>query len=228
MSVECFMIIPTGRQKLFLRRYRSTSSADDKPCPLPQKYHDAMVDIGEAAEQKSAQGYITAPSVDLYQDDPRWPAQCACGYVFSVTDDNDHWQVFGKSIYRREGTTVEYTLEDAPPGAIWNAWWLGDFHKGPDGQCLICRLPGGHDWNIDGIASNCDSPCARCGKPRHACQCKYPNGYQDSKPHKCWVRHGQPPKLTVDKNGVTCGAGAGSIVVPGWHGFLRNGVLVPC
>jgi hypothetical protein len=40
------------------------------------------------------------------------------------------------------------------------------------------------------------------------------------------VRHGTPPDVTVDKNGLTCNAGGGSIQVPGWHGFLRNGELV--
>jgi hypothetical protein len=34
--------------------------------------------------------------------------------------------------------------------------------------------------------------------------------------------------LTVDKNGDTCAAGAGSILTPAWHGFLRNGELVAC
>ncbi len=43
------------------------------------------------------------------------------------------------------------------------------------------------------------------------------------RPHKCWIRHGTPPDLTVDKNGVTCNAGAGSILVGDYHGFLVNG-----
>jgi hypothetical protein len=41
------------------------------------------------------------------------------------------------------------------------------------------------------------------------------------------VRHGEAPNITVDKNGVTCGAGAGSIQCGSYHGFLRNGELVP-
>jgi hypothetical protein len=43
--------------------------------------------------------------------------------------------------------------------------------------------------------------------------------------HRCWVRHGDAPELTVDKNGKTCGAGGGSIVSGSYHGFLRNGFL---
>jgi hypothetical protein len=43
------------------------------------------------------------------------------------------------------------------------------------------------------------------------------------RPHKCWVRHGEPPNHTVDKRGNTCGAGAGSILSGSYHGFLRDG-----
>lgn len=32
--------------------------------------------------------------------------------------------------------------------------------------------------------------------------------------------------ITVDKNGTTCAAGAGSISAGPYHGFLRNGQLV--
>lgn len=52
----------------------------------------------------------------------------------------------------------------------------------------------------------------------------------DDTTHKCWVRHGRPEdgSLHVDKNGHTCGAGAGSIDTGKWHGFLHNGELVEC
>lgn len=79
---------------------------------------------------------------------------------------------------------------------------------GADGHCYVCRMPGGHDWMIDGRASNCTMP--------------------EDKEHKCWVRKGVAPNFTVGKEGKTCAAGAGSIQVPGWHGFLRNGVLEEC
>ena len=46
--------------------------------------------------------------------------------------------------------------------------------------------------------------------------------------HKCWVRHGQVPDITVDKLGDTCHAGGGSIGQKTYHGFLRGGVLVEC
>lgn len=64
------------------------------------------------------------------------------------------------------------------------------------------------DWEVDGRASNCTK--------------------KDDNVHKCWCRHGDAPNVTVDKNGNTCAAGAGSILVDGWHGFLRNGYLEEC
>jgi hypothetical protein len=72
---------------------------------------------------------------------------------------------------------------------------------------LMCMTPSNREWNIDGRASNCTMPNERT--------------------HRCWVRHGTPPNIHVDKNGNTCQAGAGSIVSGNWHGFLHNGQLVP-
>jgi hypothetical protein len=226
MNVKCFLIEPTGRQRVGLRRYRASNRAR---CPLPHGYHDTTVWIGEELETRT-QGSTNALDQKQYLDDPRWPAQCACGYPFDVLDE---FQVFVNSIYRRaDDHGVEMLLRDAPPGAMWNAEWMSDHRKGPDGKCLYARCPGGQDWCIDGRASNCDSPCANCRRPyhahNHATQEQCPQGFKESQPHKCWVRHGVPPELTVDKAGVTCGAGAGSIITDNFHGFLRNGIFVAC
>lgn len=78
------------------------------------------------------------------------------------------------------------------------------FVSGPQ---LYVVLPDKNPWNIDGRANNCTLPL--------------------DFEHRCWIRHGVPPSITVDKDGLTCAAGAGSIQVGGgWHGFLRNGELV--
>lgn len=77
------------------------------------------------------------------------------------------------------------------------------FASGPQ---LEVVLPDLTPWNIDGRANNCTLPA--------------------DFEHRCWVRHGEPPAVTVDKAGVTCAAGAGSIDSGTWHGFLRNGALV--
>jgi hypothetical protein len=118
--------------------------------------------------------------------------------------------VFTSRLYsyiKEDGTSEVTTLNEAPPGAMWDNPWLHDANQycGPDGKALIVKLPNGKDWHIDGRASNCTLPA--------------------DKEHKCWVRHGEPPTLTVDKNGLTCSAGAGSISAGDYHGFLVNGVL---
>jgi hypothetical protein len=97
-------------------------------------------------------------------------------------------------------------LRDAPPGASWDAWWMPDYWRGPDGIALMVKCPNGHEWHVDSQASN----CTRKGQP-----------------HECWVRHGDPRQanVTVDKHGDTCAAGAGSIVAGDYHGFLQAGIL---
>lgn len=72
------------------------------------------------------------------------------------------------------------------------------------GPVLSVMTPGGV-WRIDSRASNCGSP------------------YDYD--HRCWVRHGEPPAITVDKDGKTCVAGGGSIQCGDYHGFLRDGAL---
>lgn len=135
----------------------------------------------------------------------RMPKQCGCGYVFP--DDANRSGGSGHN-WKRTDTGEEYpNISDAPPGAMWDAPWLHNIpeYHGPDGLSLIVKLPNGREWCIDSRANNCDMPT-------------------DTK-HKCWVRHGEPPNLTVDKQGLTCGAGAGSIQCGDYHGFLQNGFL---
>lgn len=74
-----------------------------------------------------------------------------------------------------------------------------------EGPQLTVVCPNGAEWTIDSRASNCTLPY----------------DYE----HRCWVRHGDPPNVTVDKNGLTCAAGGGSIQAGDYHGFLQNGVL---
>ncbi len=106
-----------------------------------------------------------------------------------------------KPVYKRLDTSEE--IIDLPAGAMWFS--DDDYYpKGPDGRTLFVKTPGG-DWLVDGPASNCTKP--------------------DDKAHRCWCRHGIAPNITVDKNGNTCSAGAGSIAIGNYHGFLRNGIL---
>lgn len=119
-----------------------------------------------------------------------------------------------KRIYRNLDTGEEAT--ELPPGALYATPRRSNPSHTPDGLSVVCIVPYERDkcsnktveWYIDGRANNCDRP---------------------NEEHLCWVRHGTVgEKLHVDKNGRTCGAGAGSIMVPGFHGFLHNGVLREC
>lgn len=74
-----------------------------------------------------------------------------------------------------------------------------------DGRHLHAVLPTGRTWDVDSRANNCGSP--------------------DDRLHRCWVRHGDPPAVHVDKDGLTCSAGGGSIAVEGYHGFLHHGAF---
>jgi len=202
MGIRCFWLEPTDRQRLYLRRYNGKL-----PCSESMSYHNAMVEIGESIEtfDKEKRRWVDdGRTAKDFIGDPRWPKNCSCGYVFA---DTDEWQLFSSHIYRRTDTGEEMTLRDAPDGAMWEAIWYSDIPGwcGDDGRAIICRVPNKHDWHIDG-------PCSNCTRP--------------NEPHRCWVRHGEPPNLTVDKNGNTCSAGAGSILTSEWHGYLRNGELV--
>lgn len=174
----------------------------------PYSYHQAAVRIEDGPASKTEDGHFGSPNPSEYDGDQRWPMKCAgCSYFFGPAD---HWQVLTRVIYRAEDGR-EMTLEDAEPGAMWDAFWLP--WKGHDGRALNVQLPNGRTWQIDSQASN----CTRRGED-----------------HDCWCRHGEPPNLTVDKNPEpgrsTCEAGAGSIASGEgenhWHGFLRNGELV--
>lgn len=113
--------------------------------------------------------------------------------------------------YRNVETNEELTSRDLPVGAMRYASQdyvdKGYYTPGPDGKSLMVLTPGG-TWNIDSRASNCGLPVDNV--------------------HRCWVRHGIPPNITVDKAGNTCSAGAGSILIGDYHGFLRNGELTDC
>lgn len=200
-AVRVFFCEPSGRTRRSLRRYA------DGPCPgmagYPNghTYHNAQTFLDVVpADERSAIGD------NWPHDDARWPAFCeGCGRPFERADS---WQLFQRTLYVRAGEAQEFSLADAPIGAVWDADWLHDTPWcGHDGRSLICKVPGGAEWMIDGQATNCTLP--------------------NDDEHKCWVRHGRPEDgtLHVDKNGKTCSAGAGSIATHNWHGFLHGGVL---
>lgn len=140
-----------------------------------------------------------------YPDD-RWPVRCDhCGAP--VPEQGVERQVHRHRLY-------DTTSGRPEPGDMFWAPWYHDEDKPhfcPWDNCddprghLIVILPNGHEWDVDSRASNCTM--------------------KNDRLHRCWVRHGEPPLIHVDKNGHTCNAGAGSIGVPGYHGFLHHGRL---
>lgn len=215
MGIKVFWIEPTDRERRWLRRFSFSSKT---ACPKNPSGCDAMFPVDDADILYTADGNIDGRSKGPPRDDPRWPRVCAsCGRPFN---ENDEWQLHGQQIYIRPDTRERYTLRDAPIGACWDAWWIHARNSrqgriplvpgvgsmlGDDGRSLIVKCPDGHDWMIDARARNCTMPTDNT--------------------HHCWVRHGRPEdgNLHVDKSGVTCGAGAGSIDTGKYHGFLHNG-----
>lgn len=198
-AVACFVITASDLARQGLRRYGAFT-------PDKKHYHSAVnwlpgtVPVIHLPEGCHRYDTMEAPP----KDDPRWPTRCECGYEFV---DGDHWQVAGDRWYKREDNGLYLSLRKAPPGAMYDATWLHGHKRwvGLDGAAWHVVCPNGCTWHIDGQASNCTMP--------------------NDDVHKCWVRHGKAPNFTVDKNGTTCAAGAGSIICGDYHGFLQNGSL---
>lgn len=180
MPWTCFLLEPTGEASLSLRRYTLAG------CPAGGG-HEASTYIG-TAPLVLAEHCIPNIDIDIDPADPRWPTHCAaCGYAFQPDDPRQGWQ---EPLYRApDGRVCTVRPGDAPAGAMWVADWIpaGDEWSGPDGRCLMLRLPDGTDWMIDG-------PSRSGGR---------------------WMRTGEPPRITASP----------SIASPGYHGFLRDGVL---
>lgn len=233
MGLRCFLVVPSLIARRSLRRYRNgrwdaegKRTVYEPPCPGPRGYHDASVEIergtchpGEPdAERDGRRSWVMvnpdgteSMNGDLWpHHDERWPRVCAaCPYEF---DADDNWQLNFDVVYV-DPFGGQHSLADRTPGMMWNADWMPDRWKGLDGRCMVAVLPGGHEWMIDGPASNCTLP--------------------DDDLHRCWIRHGTPPLLTVNKAGGpdasairTCAAGAGSVQAGSYHGFLVNGEFV--
>lgn len=134
----------------------------------------------------------------------RWPSRCdLCG---EAAPEGAHRYILRSRLYNtpsgrpEPGDLFFLRFHDAAEAC---PWW-----DNCDGEHLHAILPNGHWWDVDSRASNCTM--------------------KGDRTHRCWVRHGAPPDVHVDKAGHTCAAGAGSIAVPGYHGFLRHGAFTSC
>jgi len=152
------MLEPTIKFQRNLRRF-VFNSKQQIPCE-DKNYHNAVAltdDIIEMPNFKWA-GDGTQP---WDHADIRWPKTCKhCGYAFK---ESDEWQHNLERLWRKVGTDEEYTIKNAPSGAMWYADW-GTW-PGPDGKSLYVKLPDGVEWCIDGLATNSDKPWSRTGVP---------------------------------------------------------------
>lgn len=199
MGVKCFFIEPTERCEERLRRY---ARGDDK-CLGRYSFHNAetFLRVVDRSVTPGNDAWPALSDAEIPHDDSRWPVQCdGCSYVFT---ESDHWTIQRQQIYVDKATGLEHRLSDQTPGMMWDAFWMHRSRTGPDSRYLCVVCPNGRTWEIDSRCSNCALP--------------------DDNEHRCWIRHGEPPNLIVDKNGKTCAAGAGSIQAGDYHGFLGQG-----
>ena len=207
MTTKCRLIERNGT-KVWLRVYWG----DDCPSCVGGRstgYHNAQVFLieNDIVNDNELGGDARDHS------DKAWPTTCDHFSAQVPEDKLDrelprdqrvHRQVFRKTRFNTTSGLPE-------PGDMFYV----DFFHGDDGHCfrwdnctgphLYVILPNGDEWDVEGRASNCTLPKDRT--------------------HRCWVRHGEPPNVTVDKGGHTCRAGAGSIGSNDYHGFLQGGTL---
>ncbi len=114
----------------------------------------------------------------------------------------------------RDSAGKLYGFDDLPPGAMFlqpvGPGGLACYHQPKCDAHLVVMCPSDpvYMWHVDG-----PSECA----------------WRGNLSHRCWIRYGSPPDVTVTKG--SCPGGAGSISTrprgqPGrYHGFLYRGVL---
>lgn len=188
-KVVCFWCEPADSAQESLRRFVYSSKVGTL-CTARWGYHNASVIVGDVpwAKEHNGEGLMADEKKRL---DPLWPKACACGYVF---EESDEWQHNFERYYRRADTGALILLREPPAGAMWDAYWMGEGFRGPDGKSLTVVLPDGTPWNVDGPSRN--------------------NGVLGPG----WKRTGAVPKVTARP----------SILTPGYHGFLTDGVLESC
>src|SRR5882724_2887198 len=123
--IRCFLLEPLARRRRWLMR----RSHEGLPCCSRNGEHRAKVEIEEAEFPIPAPAKPAEPEWKSHRDDPRWPIRCElCDYEFAEGDDR---LVFFRRVYRDE-SGCELILDEAPPGAMWDAWWLGAEFRGRD------------------------------------------------------------------------------------------------
>ncbi len=183
----------------------------------PNAYGKGRTGTHQALRPLRETAYIigsTDTTPDRDEVRPRGEYPTACDHCGTLVPDQDgpptalgetgpyvHRQVFTSRLYDSPSGKPE-------PGDVYRLSWhdVGDcpYWDNCDGTHLRGVCPNGEEWDISSRASNCTM--------------------RGDRTHRCWVVTGSPEAgdLNVGKGGHTCGAGAGSIQVDGWHGFLHG------
>jgi len=177
-------------------------------------YHDGVIHLADSDRIED---------FELGGDPSDHPAQCwpdhcdACGAARPAGLPSHAFQVFHSRLYEAPDRTI---VEERAmsPGDCFHSTWT---HDDKTGACwywddcsephLNVVLPHGGSWDVMSRANNCDR--------------------KEDRRHRCWCAHGDPSRgelVTVDKVGVTCGAGGGSILSRGYHGVLQRSILRRC
>lgn len=172
-------------------------------CPGPWGCHNAELPLGRSDKIDDHKAWGSPPDYPA----ERWPVKC--DHCLATPPPEAKHQVFTAKLYDTASGHPE-------PGDLFERECYAQTRWGRcawgwtncTGRHLIGILPNGHEWDICSRCSNCTM--------------------RDDNTHRCWIVSGEPPAVDVGKGGHTCAAGAGSIGVPGWHGFLRSGVWVEC
>ena len=207
---QCFLVEQTGARKITSSTAWGTC-AKDPWAAYGKPQHRATVTTFEGSKEDADRAYNDR--------ERRWEpfhAVCKhCGEDGGVrmpesTGMHPMW-------VRRDTGEIKDHVRDFGVGALYYADWEHSDRTDTEGRLLwgfdwdnlyeppLHVITPGGEWNIDARASNCTM--------------------KNDRFHRCWVRHGLPPDVHVDKIGFTCGAGAGSIICGGYHGFLHNGKL---
>jgi hypothetical protein len=199
-------------KEVFSDGYISTESLNDCPCSYGRQgsagIHNAYASLGN---REGTEDWHCFGKNEDYPSE-RWPTKCEhCGQPvptafkptkigedgISVTHQVFTWRLYNTNSGKPEPGDV-FWIKLHEPNECWN--W-----DNCNGVHLHGIGPNGDEWDVDGRASNCSM--------------------RGDRAHRCWVRTGSPEDGTihVDKNGHTCAAGAGSVILGNWHGFLHHG-----
>lgn len=207
-------MLPTNLAAHELRRY---VSGDAGKCAGRSGYHSAVVELPDviACESYDKDGdvYDGHGSDDFPHDDPRWPRACDCGYEFGPADQ---WQHNSHRLWRRASdpdltpaALLLFNHHQQRKGEMWSKPHACGARTAPPGalrDCLWYRTV--KQWQ---------------GDDGHSVEVVLPDGCLwlidgPANNGPGWDRTGTWPRFTARP----------SILTPGYHGYLTDGVLVPC